>query len=299
MYSEDDLLPLSALQHLMFCERRAALIHLEHVWDENAATVEGHHLHDSAHDVGTDSRGEVRIARGLMLRSLRIGLSGKSDVVEFHLLTPTLSSSRRGGEGERSATDSHSLSLARERDRVRVNEGVRLEGVDGLWRPFPVEYKRGRKRHERSYEVQVCAQALCLEEMLGVTVPEGALFYGKTARRQAVVFDDGLRGETEKAAERLHELFRLRSTPKAVYVKNKCRQCSLVDVCLPKQTGTSRNVSQWLARATADSSPQPSPQRGEGAEGETRRSSPKGEKKGIRPSVPSPLSGRGEGEGDE
>ena len=95
MYDEDDLLPLSALQHLMFCERRAALVHLEHVWDENVATVEGHHLHDSAHEVGTDSRGTVRIARGLMLRSLRLGLSGKSDVVEFHLLPPTLSS-RRG-----------------------------------------------------------------------------------------------------------------------------------------------------------------------------------------------------------
>jgi CRISPR-associated exonuclease Cas4 len=268
LHVEDDLLPLSALEHLVFCERQCALIHIEQLWDESAATVEGHHLHDSAHDVGTDSRGDVRIARGLMLRSLRLGLSGKSDVVEFHQMP----------EGEAG--------------------GAKLEGVDGLWRPFPVEYKRGRKRAERSYEVQVCAQALCLEEMLGVSVREGALFYGKTARRQAVVFDDSLREETEKAAERLHELFRLRSTPKAVYVKNKCRQCSLVDVCLPKQTGASRSVSQWLARATADSSPQPSPQRGEGEEGETRRSSPEGEKKGRRPSVPSPLSGRGKGEGE-
>jgi CRISPR-associated exonuclease Cas4 len=227
VYDEDELLPLSALQHLMFCERRAALIHLEHVWDENVATIEGRHLHDSAHDVGTDSRGPVRIARGLMLRSLRLGLSGKSDVVEFHQMP------------------------------VGEAGGAKLEGVDGLWRPFPVEYKRGRKRAERSYEVQVCAQALCLEEMLSVAVPEGALFYGKTARRQAVVFDDNLRQETEKAAERLHELFRLRSTPKAVYVKNKCRQCSLVDVCLPKQTGTSRSVSQWLARMSETSDPLP------------------------------------------
>lgn len=268
MYTEDDLLPLSALQHLMFCERRAALIHLEHVWDENVATVEGHHLHDSAHDVGTDSRGDMRIARGLMLRSLRLGLSGKSDVVEFHQIP----------EGEAG--------------------GAKLDGVDGLWRPYPIEYKRGRLRHEQSYAVQVCAQALCLEEMLGVTVPEGALFYGKTARRQTVVFDDSLRKETEKAAERLHELFRLRSTPKAVYVKNKCRQCSLVDVRLPKQTGTSRSVSQWLARATTDSSPPHPPQRGEGEEGETGHSSPGGEKKGCRTSVPSPLNGRGEGEGE-
>jgi CRISPR-associated exonuclease Cas4 len=220
MYSEDDLLPLSALQHLVFCERRAALIHLEHVWDENVATVEGHHLHDSAHDVGTDSRGDVRVARGLMLRSLKLGLSGKTDVVEFHLMP----------EGEAG--------------------GGKLEGVDGLWRPFPVEYKRGRRRQERSYEVQVCAQALCIEEMLDVAVPEGALFYGKTARRQAVVFDASLRLETEKAAEGLHELFRLRTTPKPVYVKNKCRQCSLVDICLPKQAGSSRSVSAYLKRVT-------------------------------------------------
>jgi len=281
MYAEDDLLPLSALQDITFCERRCALRHLEGHWEENVATVEGQNLHGRSHDPGTESRGDVRVARGLMLRSLRLGLSGKTDVVEFHLLTPTLSSARRGGEDDRQPD---SLSLERERAGVRVNAGVRLEGADGRWRPFPVESKRGRRRQERSYEVQVCAQALCLEEMLGVTVPEGALFYGKTARRQAVVFDDSLRRETEKAAERLHELFRLRSTPKPVYVKNKCRQCSLVGVCLPKQTGTSRSVSQWLARAAADSSPQPSPQRGEGED--------------SRHAAPSPLNGRGKGEGE-
>ena len=166
---------------------------------------------------------------------------------------------------------------------MRANSGVRLDGVDGLWRPYPVEYKRGRLRHEQSYAIQLCAQALCLEEMLDTGVPEGALFYGKTARRQVVAFDDDLRRETETAAEQLHELFASRVTPKPVYVKNKCRQCSLVDVCLPKQTSSSRSVSQWLARATADSSPQPSPQRGEG------------EDVGVEPQSPSPLNGRGKG----
>ncbi len=256
MYAEDELVPLSALQHFVFCERRAALIHLEYVWDENVATVEGRHLHDRSHDPRTESRGDVRIACGLMLRSLRLGLSGKTDVVEFRLLTPP-------------HTDF--LFLEREREGVRVNTGVRLEGVDGLWQPYPVEYKRGRLRHERSYEVQLCAQALCLEEMLGTAVPKGALFYGKTVRRQEVAFSDELRYETEKAALGVHELFRLRSTPRPVYVKNKCRECSLVHVCLPKQAGSSRSVSQWLARVTADSSFQPSP-------------------------VPSPLNGRGRGE---
>lgn len=221
MYSEDDLLPLSALQHLVFCERRAALVHLEHVWDENVATVEGKNQHDRSHDPGTESRGGVRVARGLMLRSLRLGLSGKTDVIEFHLVS--------ADEPEAS--------------------GVVLPGVSGRWRPYPVEYKRGRLRNEQSYAIQVCAQALCLEEMLGVKVPDGALFYGKSARRQEVRFDEQLRQATETAATRLHELFRRRVTPKPVYVKNKCRQCSLEDVCLPKQTSSSRNVSQWLARA--------------------------------------------------
>lgn len=239
MYDEDDLLPLSALQHLVFCERRAALIHLEGAWDENPATVEGRHMHDSAHDVGTESRGDVRIARALLLRSLRLGLSGKADVVEFHLLT--------ANEPEAS--------------------GVALPGVSGRWRPYPVEYKRGRLRHERAYEVQVCAQALCLEEMLGVAVPEGALFYGKTARRLELSFDEQLRRETEAAAARLHVLFRLRSSPKPVYAKNKCRQCSLVDICLPRQVAASRSVDSYLARASVCSEPSPLNGRGKG-EGE-------------------------------
>jgi CRISPR-associated exonuclease Cas4 len=226
VYTEDDLLPVSALQHIVFCERRCALIHLEHVWNENQATVEGHNLHDRAHDTGTELRGDVRIARGLMLRSLRLGLSGKADVVEFHLL----SGSDAGG--------------------------VRLDGAEGVWRPFPVEYKRGRLRHEQSYSVQLCAQALCLEEMLGATVPEGALFYGKTARRQAVTFDDGLRQETESAAKRLHELFVRGETPKPDYLKRKCRQCSLFDVCLPQASGPRKRVEDYLARSLTDA---PSP----------------------------------------
>lgn len=275
MYLEDDLLPLSALEHLVFCARQCALIHIERLWDENPATVEGKNLHDRSHDPGTESRGDVRIARGLLLRSLRLGLSGKTDVVEFHLLTPTLSSERRGGESEKRAAAFFSLSLERERAGVRVSptrdeevaptaDGIVLPGVSGRWRPFPVEYKRGRLRHERAYDIQVCAQALCLEEMLNVTVPEGALFYGKTVRRQAVVFDDRLRRETEEAAARLHDLFRRRETPAANYVKNKCRQCSLFDVCLPKQTSSSRSVESYLVRVSCDSEPEPSPLSGRG-----------------------------------
>lgn len=223
MYAEEDLLPLSALQHFVFCERRAALIHLEGMWDENVATVEGRILHERAHDARTESRGDLRIARGLPLRSLRLGLLGRADVVEFHRL------------------------------RLDEPDGIALDGAEGHWQPYPVEYKRGRLRCEQSYEVQLCAQALCLEEMLGVTVPEGALFYGKTARRQAAVFDEALRQTTVAAAKRLHELFRQGKTPDAVYVRNKCRQCSLLDICLPRQAASSRHVDAYVARmASAD-----------------------------------------------
>jgi CRISPR-associated exonuclease Cas4 len=230
LFDEDELLPISALEHLVFCERQCALIHLERLWDENNATVEGKHLHERSHDAGTESRGGVRAARGLLLRSLRLGLSGKTDVVEFHLLA----------DGEPEAS------------------GAALPGVSGRWRPFPVEFKRGRLRHERSYEVQLCAQALCLEEMLSVSVPDGALFYGKTARRQPVTFDEELRSGTEAAAARLHELFSAGVTPKAVFVKNKCRQCSLFERCVPEVSDGKARVSGYLKRATSvDESPQP------------------------------------------
>jgi CRISPR-associated exonuclease Cas4 len=204
VYVEDDLLPLSALEHLVFCERQCALIHIEQLWDENQATAEGQHLHERAHDAGTESRGDVRISRGLMMRSLRLGLSGRADVVEFCRL-PSGSSL-----------------------------GTQLDGATGHWRPYPVEYKRGRLRHERSYEVQLCAQALCLEEMLGVAVPAGALFYGKSASRQVIAFGEDLRSLTETAAARLQELFRQGKTPIAEYAQGKCGECSLLDVCLPK-----------------------------------------------------------------
>jgi len=216
MFEEEDLLPISALSHLLYCERRAALIYVEGLWNENLYTTEGHHLHDRAHDSGTEVRGYVRIARGLPLRSLRLGLSGKADVVEFHLVLDDI-------------------------------EGTKLEDIPGLWGPFPVEYKRGRLRNEREYEVQLCAQALCLEEMLNVHIPVGALYYGKTARRLDVAFDDSLRRETEDAAKRLHVLCRKGETPRARYEK-KCDKCSMRDLCMPKTTGVKRNVKRYLNR---------------------------------------------------
>ena len=209
MFSEDDLLPLSALTDIVFCERRCALHRIEQVWQENVATTEGHHLHDKVHEPDSESRGDVRIARGLRLRSLRLGLTGIADVVEFH----------------RTEGDPKSKS----------------------WRPFPVEYKRGVLRQELSFEVQLCAQALCLEEMLNVAVPCGALFYGLSRRRFDVVFDDALRVRTEQAAKRVHELVAAGVTPPAVY-DQKCEKCSLKELCLPKETGGGRSVEQYMAQ---------------------------------------------------
>ncbi len=204
-YSEDDLLPISALQHLIFCERQCALIHVEQAWDENRFTAEGRIMHERVHEVGEESRGNVRAARGVSLRSLRLGLSGKADVVEFHCV-------------ER-----------------------------GKWRPFPVEHKRGKPKPEDSDKVQLCAQALCLEEMLGAEVPSGALFYGRTRHRLDVSFDDALREATEKAAGKLHELIGSGKTPKPLYNAKKCKSCSLMDRCLPQVLRKKRSVRGYLA----------------------------------------------------
>jgi CRISPR-associated exonuclease Cas4 len=231
MFAEDDLIPLSSLQHLHFCERRAALIFIEGIWEDNLFTVEGSHLHKRTHASETESRGELRIARGLPLRSIRLGLSGKADVVEFHRLA----------QDDNKRFTNGSLPF-----------GIRLEGVAGLWHPFPVEYKRGKLRHEEGYEVQLCAQALCLEEMLNVAIPSGALYYGKTGRRLELSFDKGLREKTEAASMRMHELVRLAHTPEAGYSK-KCEKCSLFDVCLPKVMNRRRSVSRYLANVTIES----------------------------------------------
>ncbi len=217
VFRETDLQPISALQHLMFCERQWALIHLEGQWEENRLTMEGRHLHERADRNETEVRGDVRIARGVALRSLRIGLTGRADVVEFQGL----------------AED--------------AEDGAVLAGVAGRWRPFPVEYKRGRPKREAWDEVQLCAQALCLEEMLGAAVPEGALFYGQNRRRRGVTFDAGLREQTEALTARLHELTRLGRTPAAAYEK-KCDRCSLFTLCQPKTAAAGKSAARYVRR---------------------------------------------------
>jgi len=223
MYTEEDLLLVSGIQHLLFCERRAALLQIEGLWADNVFTAEGSILHARADaDFPVESRGDIRIARGLMLRSLVLGLSGKADVVEFHCVEEENGSSEGG-----------------------LANAIPLAGTSGLWRPFPVEYERGRLRHEEGYEAQLCAQALCLEEMLGVHVPQGAIFFGKNRRRKQVVFDAALRQLTQKAAVRLHEIAGSGHTPRGRYGK-KCRSCSLVELCMPRVTGTDDAANRYV-----------------------------------------------------
>jgi len=206
MYTEDDLIQLSALQHLVFCERQCALIHIEQLWSENLFTAEGRIMHDKVDTANRESRGNIRIEYGVPMRSLRIGLIGKADVVELHKMD------------------------------------------DGIWIPFPVEYKRGKPKMDDCDKVQLCAQAICLEEMMNVEIKNGALFYGRTRRREDVVFDEKLRLETEDTARRLHALIESGITPKAEFSK-KCNKCSLYELCMPKISGKSRSVSNYLLTA--------------------------------------------------
>jgi CRISPR-associated exonuclease Cas4 len=196
---------ISALQHYAFCPRQCALIHVEQAWAENRLTAEGRIMHEHVHEEGDESRGDVRIERGVSLRSLRLGLIGKADIVEYH------------------------------------------RQDDGTWQAFPVEYKRGKPKPDHSDKIQLCAQALCLEEMLSASIPTGALFYGKTRRRLDVDFDEALRQETEAAAIKTHELIDAGITPAPVYSK-RCESCSLVAECMPKTIQKNRSVKSYLKR---------------------------------------------------
>lgn len=201
--TEEALIPLSALQHFLFCPRQCALIHVEQLWAEDVATAEGRLLHETADGGKPERRPGIRIARGLMLRSLALGVTGKADVVEF--------------QGRQ---------------------------------PFPVEYKRGKPKAHRADEVQLCAQALCLEEMFGLAVPEGALFYGVTRRRLAVAFDADLRALTAATAAATRAMLAANRTPPPAYTP-ACRRCSLMDLCQPKRLEKPPSVARWLAAQIA------------------------------------------------
>ena len=199
--AEDLLLPISALQHYLFCPRQCALIHVERLWAENTATAEGRILHEKADSGKADRRGGLQTLRSVQLRSFALGVAGIADVVE-----------RRG---------------------------------DVL---TPVEYKRGKPKAHRADEVQLCAQALCLEEMFGVTVPEGVLFYGAVRRRHTVAIDAELRALTVHVANDAHAMVRAGRTPPPVWATKLCGACSMAELCRPKRMMNPPDVSKWLAR---------------------------------------------------
>jgi CRISPR-associated exonuclease Cas4 len=225
MFEEDDLVPISALQHFLFCDRQAALIHLEQVWVDNALTVEGTHLHESVDSRVPELKRGTLIRRGVTLRSLQLGVTGRADVVEFH---PS-----PGGPS-----------------------GIRLAGEDGLWKAVPVEYKRGRPKAHRADEVQLCAQAICLEEEFATEIDSGALFYWRTRRRQGVRFDQDLRALTEATARSVQRMFAEWRIPVRSRMA-KCKHCSLVEVCLPRGRMQSRSSRSYLNGIVADLTPDP------------------------------------------
>ena len=216
-YAEDDYLQLSGLQHFSFCRRQWALIHIENQWAENLRTTEGRLLHERAHDVNLrERRGDRLTVRGVAVSSSMLGVSGACDVLEYH----------------------------------RCPEGVALPGLDGLWLPYPVEYKRGEPKEHNADRLQLCAQAMCLEEMLCCEIPEGALFYGETRRRERVPFTPELRQTVRDMLSEMREYARRGHTPKAKRTK-ACNACSLKERCLPGLSGP-RNVAAYLAAAAKE-----------------------------------------------
>lgn len=199
-YSEDDFLALSGIQHFRYCRRQWALIHLEGQWRENYRTADGRAMHQRAHDrAERESRGDLLIARGMRVFSEELGIAGECDVVEFR----------------------------------RAAGGVPLSNREGLWLPFPIEYKRGSPKDIPSDVLQLCAQAMCLEFMLCCEIRQGALFYGETRRRERVEFTTALRDEVRALTGEMHDLARSGHTPR-VRPNRGCNACSLKELCLPK-----------------------------------------------------------------
>lgn len=211
-YSEEDYLSLSGIQHFCFCRRQWALIHIEQQWQENLRTVEGGILHEKAHEGPNERRSDVLIVRGLQIASPSLGLRGVCDVVEFR----------------------------------RDPQGVPIAGHEGAYLPVPVEYKRGSPKEDDVDAVQLCAQVICLEEMLCCSIEQGFLFYGETRRRCPVVFDAALRGRVTSLAAEMHALYDRRHTPR-VKLSKACRACSLADICVPRLSKSGR-VGAYISR---------------------------------------------------
>ncbi|SDB08221.1 CRISPR-associated exonuclease Cas4 [Ruminococcaceae bacterium FB2012] len=199
MFSEDEYLMLSGIQHFVFCRRQWALIHIEQQWEENFRTADGQVMHRNVHDANFhEARGDTVITRSMAVSSARLGISGECDVVEFH----------------------------------KDGSGIQIFGLNGRYTVTPVEYKRGSPKENESDIMQLAAQAMCLEEMLCCSIESGYLYYGETRHRTKILIDADLRERTEKTVMEMHELFRKQYTPKVRRTKS-CNACSLKNICLP------------------------------------------------------------------
>lgn len=199
-YREEDYLMISGIQHFQFCRRQWALIHIEQQWAENVHTVSGELMHKKAHDPYlSENRKDVLITRALPVSSRELGVSGECDVVEFH----------------------------------KSEDGVHLHGHRGLYRIYPIEYKKGKPKISDEDILQLAAQAMCLEEMFSTVISEGAVFYGETRRREVIEITDELRNRVRDMFKEMHQYYERRYTPKVKWSKS-CNGCSLKDICLPK-----------------------------------------------------------------
>ena len=198
-YREEDFLLLSGIQHFSFCRRQWALIHIEQQWKENLKTVEGNIVHENCHDEHFfEKRGGLLITRGIRIFSRIMGVTGQCDVVEFY----------------------------------KSEEGCLLHGYGGYWLPYPVEYKRGKSKSIDADRLQLCGQAMCLEEMLGTTINKGAIYYHESNRREEVQLTDSLRKKVKDLLAEMHEYYSRGYTP-VVKAKSGCASCSLKEICMP------------------------------------------------------------------
>lgn len=218
MYDEDEFLMLSGLQHFAYCRRQWALIHIEQQWAENERTIDGQLFHKKAHDAGLiEKRGDLIITRGLHVKSAMLGVAGICDIVEFR----------------------------------KSEKGISLHNFEGQWQPFPVEYKKGEPKENNADELQLCAQAMCLEEMLLCNISGGSLFYGERRRRTSVNFTKEMRSQVESMICEMHDLWRKGYTPK-VKPQKGCNACSLKEICIPKLTKV-KTVSSYIDTYLAES----------------------------------------------
>lgn len=200
-----DPIPISALQHWLYCPRQCALIHNEQVWAENKFTAEGQLLHKKANEGPDEHRSTGSILRHLHISSETFSITGICDIVEC--------------SGD-----------------LRSPSSI-----------TPVEYKRGKPKSHRADEVQVCAQAICLEEMFQTEITHGLIFYGKTRRRTEVILDQELRDLTFSTITAVHEMKQSGITPLGEYDSSKCDACSLIDHCQPKAMRLKRGAASWFA----------------------------------------------------